>query len=571
MYLVYGVMLYIIFLLLVLSRKRVSKIYFILLGISPLILFYILSPNNRIYSYHGFMHTGIVYEILNKKYPLSNPLLGGQPLFYYWGYHYLAAWVSRIFNITPFYSFSFISIISLSLSLVLAYKISSLLIKDERSNLFSALISIFGITVFGQYLLMEYQYLSRELFPSRILYIKNIPLFGKFASITGDVIGFVSFLLFCYSIIRIFKEKKYAFYMISFLISILCCGFFYPGMLFGIAASTISVCLVMLFRKEGHLSINLRKAVLMLILLSTGILILRPYISSISLGVRENIQFFKFKASIISIIRYLIVSLPILTLIHINRKEMNGRLDREAMIILLTIISTTSCIYILIHLPWDNEYKFLMLSVLNLGIIGGIAFGTMSRWRNNFAVFILLFLFLNPSYYDTQAKIARLKNIPNICIEKGRYVYHIDKEENELHRWIRKNTSPDSIFVDSELTIPVFAHRDLFIGIGSEENGEKNLGYSVPIKDILLACGYDYNLIEKRRRIVKGIYDTTQKSLDKETEDFFSLNKDIYIVVRKRAIESKFNQDRFDRVFKSAEGNLLVYKPKNTGYSQRGL
>ncbi len=559
--------LYLFFSFPILSKKGISKIYYILLGLSALIAFYIISPNNRIYSFHGFWHAGIVYQILDGKIPPTNPLLGGQPLVFYWGYHYLAAWITKIFNITPFYSFSFISAISLLVTLILAYKISSLLIRDEKANIFSAAISVFGMSIVNHYLL-------EEIFPgyaSRIM-IKGTPIFNKFSNINGDVLGFVFFLLFLYSVIKIFETRKNIFYMLVFFVSVLGGGFFYPGILLGVVTSIIPIFLVLaIVSKKNNFIVNFRKTVFVAVLLSIAILILWPYLSSISQGMAKNIQFPNIRAVVIKIVKYFIVSFPILAVIYINKGYLKKNIDREALLIILAVIVTNLFLYILICLSWENEYKFFMFSTLGLGIIGGVAFSAMSKRCNNFAMFILLFLFLSSTYFDMRMKIARLKDVVNTCVEKGKNVYHRDKEEDKLYQWITNNTSLDSIFVDSELTIPVFAKRQLFIGMGEERDWEKNLGYSAPIKDILLMCGYDYNLIEKRRRIVKGIYDITQKSLDKETEDFFSLNKDIYIVVRTKAIESKFNQNRFDRVFKSAEGNFLVYKPKNTGYSQRGL
>ena len=65
---------------LIFSRREIKLIWPLLLFVCILGLIYKLNSNNRVYSYHGFMHAGIVYEILNKEIPPSNPLMAGKAL-----------------------------------------------------------------------------------------------------------------------------------------------------------------------------------------------------------------------------------------------------------------------------------------------------------------------------------------------------------------------------------------------------------------------------------------------------------------------------------------------------------
>ncbi|MCK5345649.1 MAG: hypothetical protein KAR20_19700, partial [Candidatus Heimdallarchaeota archaeon] len=53
----------------ILFRKSLRPIWVFLFGTAVIMGVHILNPNNRIYSSHGFMHVGIVYEILNGHFP----------------------------------------------------------------------------------------------------------------------------------------------------------------------------------------------------------------------------------------------------------------------------------------------------------------------------------------------------------------------------------------------------------------------------------------------------------------------------------------------------------------------
>ncbi|MCJ7689327.1 MAG: hypothetical protein MUO60_08410, partial [Clostridiaceae bacterium] len=132
------------------TSKHVRLFWYVLLAVLTMAVMYALNPNNRVYSYHGFMHAGIVYQALNGTIPPLNPLLGGEPLLYPWGYHLLAAGISRMLNLSPAYSFAVINVASAVLVMVLAYKISQTLVSSRSHNLFSALLTLAGATVFNK-------------------------------------------------------------------------------------------------------------------------------------------------------------------------------------------------------------------------------------------------------------------------------------------------------------------------------------------------------------------------------------------------------------------------------------
>jgi len=556
------------------SPKRIKKIWLLLWGITPLIMLYALSSNLRIYSFHGFMHAGVVYQLLNGNIPPFNPVLGEQVIRYPWGWHCVASLITKVLAITPFNAFALINIVSLCLAMVLVYKISHLAIEDERANIFSVIVSLFAISPMDLYLNFR---LIRHLHIKLPLDSRGIPAFDKFSNINGVPVGLVFFLLFLYSIIKLFQQKRVGSNGVLFFISVVGCGFFYPVMLPSIAASTVLVCSAsVVTNKDRYLAYDLKKIIMVVGSGLTAMVMLMPYFFSITAGTKTSIQFFDPNNASVDILRYLVVTVPILLIIYINRNFLKDKLNRPVIFILLSVIAASFSCYVFISLPLESEYKYLMLSTVTLGILGGTAFYAMNHGFKKIVVFILLLLFLAPLYRNVQLKLRFMNNITDVSslyTEKGRYLYSKNSEENELYQWVRNHTDKNSIFIDSELTIPVLAQRQLFIGMDRESTSKPlpgvmkgtngSPGYGFTIDTFLRRDGYDSALIDKRRAIVKSMYNPNQKLTDREVETLFNAYENIYIVVRTKALEDKFRQGKLNQVFRSSKGHFILYQKES--------
>ena len=219
------------------TGKHVRLIWYVLLTVLTMAVMYALNPNNRVYSYHGFMHAGIVYQVLNGNIPPLNPLLGGEPLLYPWGYHLLAAGSSSLLNLSPAYSFAFINVLSAVIVLVLAYKISQTLVSSRPHNLFSALLTLTGATVFNKQmvdLIIDHVHIDIENLA--------IPYFIKFTNVNASPLGIVLYLLFLLAYIKTSQPGRYKLYYGALLfLSVAGCGFIYPLMFPGILACTATL------------------------------------------------------------------------------------------------------------------------------------------------------------------------------------------------------------------------------------------------------------------------------------------------------------------------------------------
>jgi len=228
-----------------LAGKKIGKIWLVVLGVAPVVLIYVLNPEFRVYSFHSFMHAGITYQILNGNLPPSDPLLAGHAAAYPWAAHLIAAGMSRIFNITPFLSIAVMNVASLALAMILIYRISKILVDDERANILSVVVSIYGITVANPSLL---RLLAFKL-PTEF---RGVPILLKFITINVLPIGLVGFLLVIYVVLRLESSGRTLLKVAALLAALLGVGFTYPAFLPGIAASLAVawIATLVLFRRE---------------------------------------------------------------------------------------------------------------------------------------------------------------------------------------------------------------------------------------------------------------------------------------------------------------------------------
>ena len=181
-----------------------------------------------------------------------------------------------------------INIVSLVLSIVLVYKISQQLIRDEKANALSVIISIFGTTIFSRNTIST----MLSCFHSGRPENRALPAAIKFSNVNGAPIGIVFFLLFVYAIIKLFANRERWSYAAVCFVSVLGCGFFYPPMLPGVIATVLAICLLGVTPLGRRLMGNDLKTVIKVIAASTmAIAAVIPHFLSIS-GVGSGMQLF---------------------------------------------------------------------------------------------------------------------------------------------------------------------------------------------------------------------------------------------------------------------------------------
>ncbi|RKY09568.1 MAG: hypothetical protein DRP66_01925 [Planctomycetota bacterium] len=544
---------------LIFFRKPPHAIWAAVFGTFVILGVHLLNPNNRIYSSHGFMHAGIVYQILNGNIPPLNPLLAGMPLLWPWGHHFLAAVFVKILNISPAWAFVIINVLSLQGIVFLVYKTSKLIINDQRANVLSVIISIFAVSFVTSHVHNFFEQYLGVFVDTRIT-----PVFSRFTNSSGVPLGLLFYLLFIYTVLLIFnRTEKWRRLLIVLLISIVGTGFFYFQMLPGLLGGFGAIFLFRLYRllrnktRNGEFKLFFTTATVGL-----GCLILLPYALSLTGGVRGKIDILNPSWMWRNFTSIFFVALPILTLILIGKKRLGDKTSRLPMWDFVYLTLGVSATYISLHFPAGNEYKYLGQAMVLLGILGGI---TLSFYCNTKSKYVILLLMLIPtgiSLRDTKYKL-RKKYSEFPYRETGKRML-MAGEEGELYEWLLKNTPKDTMVIDTELTVPVLAQRSLFIAEDKKIDGkiQRHPGFSFLIESLFTdGSGYGADLLSCRYRIRNKIYDPQIKMNDEELVDFFQTHKNVVIVIRDRQLINKFSDGDFDLVFSSSGDNFKVYRP----------
>ena len=532
--------------------RRIGKFWLVLWGISPVILVYALNPGFRIYSFHSFMHGGIVYQIMNGNIPPPDPLVAGYPVHYPWGAHLVAAGISSALGITPFYSLAAINVLSLLASMLVLYKISQQLIADDRANVLSVMTSLFGVTV----MVPEIVRRLPGWFPTEM---RGVPLVHKFITINNLPAGLVCLLLGVYAALRLFRYGRLIPNTLLLLGAVAGTGFFYPAFLPGVIASIIlGIAIGIGLHLKRRAYPDPRRLALLAAVGAGALVLLRPYLASTGGGTVAAIDLFGAANMVKNLVKYLVVTLPILIIIYLSRRALRFALEAAGLLVVTVTATATLGSYISIHLPFDNEYKLLLASACMVGIVGGVGFRMLERRHGRLALFVVLVLFLVPSLRITRLRITRGRDIPGSYAEHGVNLESTDPEHNEFYRWIRQNTDPKSTFIDTELEFPVLAQRQILVARGGKERQDQKGFGSINI--ILQAqSGYDQEMLARRRRLVDKILSARTEFAEDEKDELRGLPGPLYVVARTDPVKRRLAEAGLREIYRSPRDALRLF------------
>lgn len=547
---------------------------FFLFGLLPAIVIYLWDTNFRVYGWHGFMHASIVYQFLNGNFPPNNPIFANEPLLYPWGPNLVVAGIVSIFNITPATAFAVVNVILLALTIILVFKITLSLYRDRIIGIFAVFLAIFGITFWyrGPIAYVLQTILDKLGIGANvgmwIIDLRPMPVFNKFmAPGANNQAGILLFTVFLYSILSVASDRAKAkvYYFLIF-ISVLSTVFLYPLYLPALVACALVSCLMIYFKQKR---LALTKIIGILAGTFLGALLMLPYLYQISAGKSEaaaiTLEIFNLPHLLITISRFLLTMLPLAIIIYWKREIfLKTWRDREVESLILTsIILVTSLMYITIHMPLSNQYKYLIIACISLAILMSSCIKDL-YFSHRLICFAILASFLIPLSSFILSDM-RFVTITDPYIEEGKYLIHQDKTEQALYNYISTQTEPNAVFIDNQLTIPVFARRQLYVGLDTQPNNNNftiNNGWAITMKILLNDVnGYAPNLIAKRTEIAQEIFSEKDNNLSQKVFlELANFNKHgFYIVARNANIHNKLDRyPNFTKVFQS--DRTAVYK-----------
>jgi hypothetical protein len=554
--------------LLLALRKRVGGWLLLLLGLSPAALIYLTNPCVRIYQAHGFAHVSMMYQILNGFVPPDNPLLGGEPQLYPWMHGLLTAGLVFAFRIPPTFAFALINLLALAGSLTLVYRAAHRMSASRVAGALSATLSVLGLTFLNQ---GAVTYVLRGLTGPAWFEWRALGA-DKFTNVNAMPLGILFFALFVYSLVRIFSASETGVRPhVWLLVSVVGSGLFYPLVWTGLIASFCAVVVtVAVFRGNGALGTLGR----LLAVAGVGTLLLLPYFRQISGGsgapalsmipgsARSGASFLlapDLRFVSLKLARWSLYVLPLSVLLVWKRRALAAawRSQPRVWTALWAVAATGSGLYVLVTVtpPLSNEYKYLVLACMPLGIAGGLALSELYRTRAALCALVLA-LFLVPAAGNWIEKF--FWHDCNRAVAERIHLRDTDPQRDELYRWIGERTPRDALFIDDELTIPVFGRRQLYIGLGQwfEE------GWTTAPREILLASHYSARQIYARETVAGEFFSRPGAPLPERTLSELrrtSGDREVYVVLRNRGAESKLIADpNFTRVF--ANDAAVVYK-----------
>jgi hypothetical protein len=495
------------------------------LAILPVVLVYLLVPNQRVYGNHGLMHLSFVYSVMN-GIPPESPVMAGEPLLYFWAHHLLVGNVSALFQISASNAFAIINVLSLLMTLHFLARTANHLTSDRAGQLFAVFVSIFAVSFIE---------LNR----------RSIPVLEKFSNVNSMPLGIAFFALFLYCCCRVAvvptdRERELNTIYPLLCLSIVGEGLFYPLVFLGVVACSATVGLMLIIR---HGMLYLRRIVASGICVAIGGGVVVPYLLAIGAhkAPEAAMSMHGIGAAAYNLFELAVTLVPVGAIAYWQRDALRTevRSIREGIWVLFTVVFTTAVMYALIDVPTDAGYKYFMLSCIAFGLVAGPGLGRLfvEKPRVAFAAATLLLIpmsadLLTKGYTKWQWGLA------NNYVEDGQLLRHANAEEDKLYAWITTNTGRDAIFIDSVVTIPVFARRSLYIAPHNRPpRPDKRPADGWTDTDVLLekVLGYAPELIRSRRTLVAEVYaDTELSGAAKDELRQIGSRRQLFIVARDR-------------------------------------
>ena len=508
--------------ILVLALLSASTFFILLIRKKPmwLMLLLLLFPvllalsdvNFQTMSNHGLMHASIVYELSQHGVPPGNPLLAGERLYYPYGHHFLISKLMNYISIAPGQWFVITNIISLILFIWILERIARLISPDRTYRALAVFVSVVGCNPFAQGPLRDPFLMLSLINEHRI-----VPL-SKFLNINSNPLGLLCFVITFWGLVRLVTTGKgnlltYAMVAIGSISAAFLYPIVWPGILVCIGLTIIYLWYIKApycYRTGGYL----------LVILVVGIALVIPWLLSITEGKSATaaIQIIPSKWHLLrnGIIIATLMALPVgLALFMRTTIADVFRAHQKIVVYCLLCAISLQGMYLLIFFPLHAEYKYLAMSEVPIALILAFLLQKLVE-RQKLLAAVLIFLLALPANWNVWGKIVQgFGTAADPALIEGNLIIHQEPAQRELYRWIRENTERDAVFVDTYLTVPPFAQRQLFVGLDTRRDSgdlKGRDGWSMTAKTILeLVNGSDQKVLERRRHLAENLLLATNK------------------------------------------------------------
>lgn len=560
-----------------------GEIRFVIVAFLMTLIFSIPVISERMaVSAHGLHHFTLVSQILNGIFPPENPGLGGTAVSYHWGYHAFVAVLSYPTDFHPLRIISSLNVISLFIIFCIAYSTAKYLNCSEW-NRYLVVMALIGLMrsdaviyiankLSSGYLMSLRQISFPEIRPSEILqswiWGGGAPWFDRrmfFLNIfynantmpLGIALCLSYFLFLLIHLKNINEHENNKIYLIILSLLIIACCIIYPPLAIVLLLHAPIWAGFTLLSKRTDLKVKFKEALEILIPYGLAVIIVLPYLLSVSSNTSEPIIRVKFgDQSIKNLVAYWLPMPVIIAGVLFSFKKLPSK------IFYFLIVAVSLCLSLSIFTEvalWNSEkFAFMMsffFALFFVSAISGLLQLISNRWVTRIlSACIIIFLLITPIITEAAYIISPWFK-DNTYSFSGRHVlFYREGERNDAYTWIRNNTpvealimltyvetsDPDTIAQNSTYEPAALSERNLFV-----------------VKD-----WYTFNNPEYKKRI------SIREKLfvnysDHEVRDFFkSLNRPVYLLVEDKLPPMYLTEKIFHDFSDDPEGFLLVFSNK---------
>ncbi|MEO2048077.1 MAG: hypothetical protein ABGX16_16095 [Pirellulales bacterium] len=500
--------------------------------------------NLQVISAHGFMHASIVYELDQRGVPPENPLLAGEPLHYPYGHHYLISQLIHVLPVAPGRWFVFTNLLCLLLFSLVLERIARLFSPDRTYRILAVFISLVGCNPFANGPLRE---------PFLMLSLPNenrTILLGKFLSINSNSLGLLCFAVAFLGLLRLITNVKGS--VLSYLL--IASGFVGAAFLYPVVWPGILVCIGLAALYLWYLRIPgaFQTGGYLMVILIAGVAVVMPWFWSIGDGKAASAmpQIISFRGLLRNaLVIVTSMTLPI-GLAWFMRKTLmeKFRAHLPMMQYCLLCLVALQVMFWLIFIPIHSEYKYLAMSEIPLALILALLLQKLLERRWVTAMVVLFFVSLPVNWVIWRNVVSGYGPVSDPVVCEGNLIIHQEPNQQALYQWIRQETKPNAVFIDTYLTVPPFAQRQLFVGLDARRDSGQlhgRDGWSMTAKMFLeLVNGSDPQVLERRRYLAKQLLlKDNSKIYSKLIHQLIAEvpGRNLYIIAREPEVKQKLS------------------------------
>jgi hypothetical protein len=424
--------------------------------------------------FHSFMHVSFVYECFLHGVPPENPLMSGEPLRYMYGVHATIAWLMKFLPMSPPIAFAWLDAITMVAFALVCDRIARWFSAEPLFRVLSVTLALFGMDVFVDGPLQQI-----------LAHIIGIRRFGaplslmKFTGINTNQVGLVCMAMAVLGMVRIANRApgRFASYALLFVATLAAAWLYQPAwMAIGAAAGACSIVALVLCRREFG-----RDALIVLALLAVATAIAAPVLMGVSQGGGVDkapaISFwpglFHYRVNGKYWLVHIITPGVLLWYARAQLLDAFRRLPQPVAVLALSV-AVLHVLYVLVYLRFDNEYKLLGFASVALAPL--CAIGLTRLYQQHRRIWVAaLFLLMVPFMTDFTHVTHHVQLTDEVTTD-GRRLHHQVADEDALYSWIWDETTTNSVFIDSLLTVPPIAGRHLFVGLDYNRSSRYDLG-----------------------------------------------------------------------------------------------